>query len=88
MLLNDFKCVTVFWGKKPKQAMLGTVEHGKIIKFDLVTFFTKLEMLSMFVGRAINTRNGDKLLNIFVSSLKHLGNLTVPGNGASKSLAI
>lgn len=50
-LLNDFKSVTLLWGNKSKQAMLGIVEYGKVMKY-LGIFFSKLEMLSRFVDAA------------------------------------
>ena len=39
-------------GNKSKQATLGTMENGKVIKYFMAIFFTKLEMLSRFVDWA------------------------------------
>lgn len=36
-------------GSKLKQAVLGTVGNGKVIKYYLVMFSTKLEILSRFI---------------------------------------
>lgn len=36
-------------GNKLKQVMLGTVGNGKVIKYYLAMFSTKLEMLCRFV---------------------------------------
>lgn len=54
-------------GSKLKQAMLGRVENGKILKYYLPMFSTKLEMLSRFVDWA-NKRNEEMFPDIFVSS--------------------
>lgn len=53
-LLNDFKSVTVLWGNKSKQAVLGRVENGKVMRYYLVIFVPKLEMLSIQVCRWSN----------------------------------